>query len=204
MIAIIDYGAGNLLSVKNALDKLGLSSAIVKDPVELLKADRAILPGVGAFASCMRHLERSALIPAIKTYISSRRPFLGICVGLQLLLDESQEKFGAQSNPAGLGLIHGTVKRFSVGLKVPQIGWNLVQATQASPLFRGLPETGFYCYFVHSYYVELQDEAELLCHTEYGVDYCSGIQRGNLFGLQFHPEKSGRVGLAILKNFGEM
>lgn len=204
MIAIIDYGAGNLLSVKNALDRLGLQSAIVKDPAELLKADHAILPGVGAFASCMRQLERSALIPAIKTYISSHRPFLGICVGLQLLLDESQERFDTPDNPTGLGLVHGIVKKFPAGLKAPQIGWNLVQPVGVSLLFQGLPETGFYCYFVHSYYVQLQNEADLLCRTEYGVNYCSGIQRGALFGLQFHPEKSGWVGLTILKNFGEM
>lgn len=204
MIAIIDYGAGNLLSVKNALDKLGFSSKIVKESSELMQAEKAILPGVGAFDSCRRHLDESALIPWIKEFIVLGRPFLGICVGLQLLLDESEERLGADRNPRGLGLIPGTVKRFPKRLKAPQIGWNHVRVFQSSPLFRGLPETGFYCYFVHSYYIQLKTDSNLLCRTEYGVDYCSGIQRGSLYGLQFHPEKSGRVGLSILKNFGEM
>jgi len=204
MIGIIDYGAGNLLSVKNALDKLGFSSKIVIEPSALMRTEKAILPGVGAFGPCRRYLDESALVPWIREFISLGRPFLGICVGLQLLMDESQERLGADCNPRGMGLIPGTVKRFPEGLKVPQIGWNHVRVVQSSPLFRELPETGFYCYFVHSYYVQLKNDSHLLCRTEYGVEYCSGIQKGSLYGLQFHPEKSGWVGLSILKNFGEM
>lgn len=203
MIAIIDYGAGNLLSVKNALDKLGFNSQIVNNPVELEKADRAILPGVGAFGSCMSHLKKSRFPPAIRDFIGSGRPFLGICVGLQLLFTESEETFGAEPNPMGLRLIPGRVRKFPPKVKIPQIGWNQIRVEKPSALFKGLG-AGFYCYLVHSYYVDPENTEDVLCTTDYGLKYCSGIQRDNLVGLQFHPEKSGEVGLAILKNFGEM
>ncbi len=205
MIAIIDCGAGNLRSVYNALTKLGFAAQILSDPADLHRADRAILPGVGAFGACKDSLKKSGFIPAIHDFLQMGRPFLGICVGLQLLFSVSEEVFGNETAPVGLKLVPGKVRRFpaTMGLKIPQIGWNSLRLVQPSPLWRGLPD-GIYTYFVHSYYVEPEDDRDVLCTSDYGIDYCAGIQRGNLMGVQFHPEKSGQVGLTILKNFGEM
>lgn len=205
MIAIIDYGAGNIQSVFNALAKSGFSVEILRDPAGLARADRVILPGVGAFGACMESLEKSGFVPAIKDFLQTGRPLLGICVGLQLMFNESAETFRGETAPTGLGLIPGKVRKFpeTKGLKVPQIGWNCLCYNQPSPLWSGL-DNGIYTYFVHSYYVVPEDDRDVLCTSNYGFDYCAGIQRENLFGVQFHPEKSGQVGLKILRNFGAM
>lgn len=204
MIAIIDYEVGNLQSVKNAFDKVGIKSEIVSDPERLKRADRAVLPGVGAFGATMDQFRASGFAPAFKDFVQSGRPVLGICVGLQMLFDASEEVFGDGAMPRGIGLIPGTVKRFPEnGLKVPQIGWNRLRFRRPSPLWQGLQE-GVYTYFVHSYYAEPRNEEDILCTSDYGIDYCAGIQRDNVIAVQFHPEKSGTVGLSMLKNFGEM
>lgn len=204
MIAIIDYEVGNLQSVKNAFDKVGCAAEIIRDPERLGQADRAVLPGVGAFGATMEQFEKSQFIPALQEFIRSGRPVLGICVGLQLLFDCSEEVFGAEAMPRGLGLIPGTVRRFpESGLKVPQIGWNRLRFKKSSPLWNNLQD-GVYTYFVHSYYADPLIATDVLCTSDYGIEYCAGIQRDNILALQFHPEKSGGVGLTILKNFGEM
>jgi glutamine amidotransferase len=204
LIAIIDYGMGNLQSVRNAFAKVGYKAEIIGDPERLKSADRVVLPGVGAFGAAMDQLERSGLLPAIKDFIKTGKPFLGICLGLQLLFTCSEEVFGPETMPKGLDFISGTVRRFpEMGLKVPQIGWNRLQFKQPSPLWKGLEE-GVYTYFVHSYYVDPLQSNDLLCTSDYGIEYCAGIQRENVMAVQFHPEKSSRVGLTMLKNFGEI
>lgn len=204
MIAIIDYGVGNLQSVRNAFAKVGFEAEITSDPARLKVSDKVILPGVGAFGAAMEQLTKSGFVPAIQDFIKSGKPFLGICLGLQLLFTCSEEVFGPEGMPKGLDFIPGTVRRFpEMGLKVPQIGWNRLQFTQPSPLWKGLDE-GCYTYFVHSYYVDPQNSTDSLCTSDYGIEYCAGIQRDNMIAVQFHPEKSGRVGLTMLKNFGEI
>lgn len=203
MIAIVDYGVGNLQSVRNALHKIGFQAEIVREPEALRRADRLILPGVGAFGAAMEQLSDSGFIPALHEFIGTGKPFLGICLGLQLLLTQSEEVFGPEVQPKGLGIIPGIVKRFpEMGLKIPQIGWNRLRFTKPSPLWHGLEE-GVFTYFVHSYYAEPTNAGDVLCTSDYGIDYCAGVQRDNVTALQFHPEKSGRVGLTMLKNFGE-
>ena len=204
MIAIIDYGVGNLQSVRNAFTKVGFTARIIQDPEQLKDAERAILPGVGAFGAAMEQFRKSGFIPAVHDFLASGRPLLGICVGLQMLFTDSEEVFGDDAMPEGLNLISGTVRRFADGkLKVPQIGWNKLKFHQKSPLWRGLPED-VYTYFVHSYYGDPIRQEDVLCTSDYGIEYCAGVQRDNIFALQFHPEKSGRIGLIILKNFGEL
>lgn len=204
MIAIIDYEVGNLQSVKNAFDKVGIPAEIIRDPEQLKHAERAVLPGVGAFGATVEQFNASGFQPALQDFIKSGRPVLGICVGLQLLFDHSEEVFNGEAMPKGLGLIQGTVKKFPEnGLKVPQIGWNRLSFRKPSPLWKGLKD-GVYAYFVHSYYADPVHQEDILCVSDYGIDYCAGIQRDNIVAVQFHPEKSGGVGLTMLKNFGEM
>jgi glutamine amidotransferase len=204
LIAIIDYGVGNLQSVKNAFDKVGFAACIISNPEQLKDAERAILPGVGAFGAAMEQFKQSGFIQAVQDYLATGRLMLGICVGLQMLFTKSEEVFGDDVMPEGLDLIPGTVRRFADGkLKVPQIGWNKLKFCRESPLWRGLPED-VYTYFVHSYYGDPKRQEDVLCTSDYGVEYCAGIQKDNIFALQFHPEKSGRIGLMILKNFGEL
>lgn len=197
MIAIVDYGVGNLLSVQKALESLGAQVYLARTPEDLAKAKAVILPGVGAFGRAMENLELRGLVPAIKASIASGKEFLGICLGMQLLLESSQEAPGTQ----GLGIIPGTVVRLQ-GQKVPQIGWNSLKFERPSPLFPGIdPEP--YLYFVHSYCVA--PEADVVAATtDYQGRFPSALWQDNIHALQFHPEKSGRVGLEILNNFWKL
>jgi glutamine amidotransferase len=205
MIAIIDYGVGNLGSVAKAFAYLGYSARITANPIEALEAERVVLPGVGAFGKSMEFLTKAGMVPVVKEVIASNRPFLGICLGFQMLFEESMEIFGDQmSSFQGLNIFPGQVLKFPASeLKVPQIGWNAITKTQDSPLFHGVDD-GSYVYFVHSYYVKPGSADLISCQTEYGIDYCSGISRGNIHAVQFHPEKSSRAGLQMLKNFAQL
>lgn len=199
MIAIIDYGMGNLRSVQKGLEKVGFAAAIVDEPAAVRAADGVILPGVGAFADAMGNLAQRGLDGAIREVIASGRPFLGICLGQQLLF-ESSEEWGVHP---GLGVFRGTVRRLPPGLKVPHMGWNEVEIARPSPLLAGIPDrTRFY--FVHSFYVDPVEEDIVLGRTDYGVRFASAVGRGRVFGIQFHPEKSSAWGLRILENFGRM
>ena len=206
MIAIIDYGVGNLRSVAKAFEFLGVSAQVTSAPAVVEEADRVVLPGVGAFGKSMESLEKAGMVPAVHKVIASGRPFLGICLGLQLLFEESFEVFGTDTASfKGLGIFPGQVLRFPTSeLKVPQIGWNQIRVTQKeNPLFFKVAD-GSFVYFVHSYYVKPADVRLTACETQYGIDYCSGVTRANVFAVQFHPEKSSRVGLQILRNFAEL
>ncbi len=202
MIAIIDYNMGNLRSVQNAFDKIGTETKIVKDPDKLIGFDKVILPGVGAFGDAMEHLKETGMQEAIGTYAKSGKPMLGVCLGMQLLFEKSEE-FG---NHEGLGLIEGEVKsfdttKFQTPLKVPHMGWNDI-IVEESPLFQGLPKS-FYLYFVHSFHV-VCEEKYTIGKTHYGYDFPSAVQKENIYGFQPHPEKSHENGLKILQNFTEL
>jgi len=202
-IAIINYNMGNLRSVANALEKIGADATIVSDPDAILRYDRVILPGVGAFGDAMEHLERSGLKDSIIEFAKTGKPLLGICLGMQLLFGKSHE-FGQHE---GLGLIEGEVvpfdkSRFPHRLKVPHMGWNELFVQKATPLFHGLPKA-FYLYFVHSYHAICPD-SYVIGKTIYGYEFVSAVQKENIFGLQPHPEKSHENGLRILKNFVEL
>ena len=198
MTAIIDYDAGNLGSVEKALHYLGDNPVITRDREEILKADRVILPGVGAFGDAMRLLNQYGLPDTIRQAVSQGTPFLGICLGQQLLFEESAESPGVK----GLSILPGKILRIPAapGLKIPHMGWNSLDIAPGARLFQGIPQ-GAYVYFVHSYYLEAKDEAVVAARTEYGVTIHAAVERGNAFACQFHPEKSGSTGLAILKNF---
>jgi glutamine amidotransferase len=196
MIAVIDYGAGNLRSVTNALVKLGYQPKVTKDPDEVCNATATIFPGVGAAGDAMRNLQKSGLAEAILRVISQDQPLLAICVGMQVLFSATEEG-GWQGC---LGLIPGTVKRLPLGLKVPHMGWNQVKQKAEHAIFDGIPDqTNFY--FVHSYYAEPEDDRVVAGITEYGISVCSVVIRGNLVATQFHPEKSGVHGLRMYDNF---
>lgn len=198
MIAVIDYGAGNLKSVTKALDHLGYANTIVSSPEELEAADGMILPGVGAYPMCMAALRKSGMDQAILQQ-TGKKPLLGICLGMQMLLDSSTEMGGAQ----GLGLIPGTVEKIETNLKLPHIGWNSLNIVNPNPLTAGLSD-GDYVYFVHSFCAKVKNSEDLALTTDYGTTVTAMIARGNVFGCQFHPEKSGPVGMTILRNFGEL
>lgn len=198
MIAVIDYGAGNLKSVTKALDHLGYANTIVSRPEELEMADGMILPGVGAFPMCMAALRKSGMDQAILQQ-AGKKPLLGICLGMQMLLDSSTEMGGDQ----GLGLIPGTVEKIETNLKLPHIGWNSLNIVNPNPLTAGLSD-GDYVYFVHSFCAKVKNSEDLALTTDYGTTVTAMIARGNVFGCQFHPEKSGPVGMTILRNFGEL
>lgn len=200
VIAIIDYNVGNLHNLKNALDYQGIPNAIVGDAESVAAAERIILPGVGAFWPAMDHLRKAGLEQVVKDRVAAGVPFLGVCVGMQLLFDESEE----DGVHPGLGLIPGRVVRFTGhDLKVPQIGWNQVRFQHADPLLEGIPD-GSYFYFVHSYYPVLAKPQDELGETEYGERFAAIVRRGNLWGAQFHPEKSQAAGLRLLKNFATL
>ncbi len=206
MIAIIDYGMGNLRSVQKGFEKVGFDAVVTSDPKVVLEAKKIVLPGVGAFRDCMHNLEQGGFVEPILKVIDDGRPFLGICLGLQLLFTESEE-FGLHK---GLGVIPGRVIRFPEGmmyegerLPVPHMGWNQITLTNCSPLFAGI-EDGTNVYFVHSYFIKPDDASVIAATTSYGIDFCSSICKDNLFATQFHPEKSQEKGLGMLKNFGEM
>ena len=201
MIAIIDYGAGNLQSVKKAFDFIGAESVITDNPEVINACDRVLLPGVGSFGDAMDSMAKNGLVETVKQNALSGKPFLGICLGLQLLFEESEESPGVK----GLGIFKGKIKKFSpdMGLKIPHIGWNSLEIKQNDTLFKGIPENS-YVYFVHSYYLHAEDEKDIAAITNYGIDFHSAVGKNNIFATQFHPEKSGDVGLQILKNFASM
>jgi glutamine amidotransferase len=206
MIAIIDYGMGNLRSVQKGFEKVGCEAVVTGDPKVVLEAERIVLPGVGAFPDCMRNLEQGGFVEPILKILSEGRPFLGICLGLQLLFTESEE-FGVHK---GLGVIPGRVVRFPEGmtegeeeLKVPHMGWNQLSVKRCPPAFDGISD-GTNFYFVHSYYVQPEDSSVVATTTNYGIEFCSSIWKDNIVATQFHPEKSQERGLSILRNFGVM
>lgn len=200
MIAIIDYGAGNLRSVRNALGCLGAEVVTASKPEQLRGIDKIVLPGVGAFGAGIDSLRAAGFEEPIKAAVAAGTPMLGICLGMQYLFDSSDE----MGDHAGLGLLPGRVTRLpNSGVRVPHTGWNAVSIRRESPLLAGVPD-GAHAYFVHSYYVEPADPADVLAATDYGINFASVVGRGKLFGIQCHPEKSQRVGLRILRNFVEM
>ena len=196
MIAIIDYGMGNLRSVQKALERVGAEALLTEDPACIAHSPAIVLPGVGAFGDAIETLRHTGLDEAIREAIEEGRPFLGICLGMQLLFEESEE----MGQHKGLGVFGGRVVRFDTALKVPHIGWNQIHIRRETPLLAGIAE-GSYAYFVHSYYVQPAEPEIVLATTDYGVDYASIVGRDNIFGIQFHPEKSQEVGLKILENF---
>ena len=200
MIAIIDYGAGNLQSVEKALRHLGCQCQITADPGELAAAQAAVLPGVGAFGDAMGQLRARGLEEPFRQFVSSGNPFLGICLGLQILFEESEESPGVK----GLGLLRGKVLRLpkESGLKIPHIGWNSLSVGKPGGLFAGV-EGEPYVYFVHSYYLRAEEDV-VTATAEYGTTIHAAVQKGNLLACQFHPEKSGQVGLSLLENFKAM
>jgi len=201
MIAIIDYGMGNLRSVQKGFEKVGHAAVITSDPAEIAAADRVVLPGVGAFGDAMNELHKRGLIPQIHASIDSGRPFLGICLGLQLLFEVGHEG----ERREGLGILPGEVVRFQVPaeFKVPHMGWNQLQVARPAPLLAGLEESP-YMYFVHSYYVAPTDRSVIAAEASYPQPFTAMIWRDNLFATQFHPEKSQTDGLKMLKNFAEL
>ena len=199
-IAIIDYGMGNLHSAAKALEKVGAQVAVTRDPELVRQADKVVLPGVGAFGDCMKNLNERGLAPVIHEVIAAGKPFLGICVGLQMLFEGSEEDPGV----AGLGIFKGLVRKIvAPGLKVPHMGWNSLALQAASPLFQGLPPAA-YVYFVHSFHAVPTDESCITAVTDYGGQVTAAVGRGLVQAVQFHPEKSSAVGLKILSNFKEM
>ncbi len=201
MTAIIDYDAGNLKSVEKALAFLGDSPRITRNPEEILAADRVILPGVGAFGDAMGRLHRYGLTDVLRQAADRGIPLLGICLGLQLLFDSSEESPGVE----GLGILRGKILRIpdTPGLKIPHMGWNSLKISPDCRLFRGIPQES-YVYFVHSYYLKAEEESIVAASAEYGTHIHAAVESGNVFACQFHPEKSGDVGLAILRNFLEL
>ena len=195
-VAIIDYGVGNLRSVEKAFAATGCEAVISADESVLRSAERLVLPGVGAFASCMKALRERGFDSLVKEHAAAGTPLLGICVGMQMLFEASEE-FGTTD---GLGLLRGRVRRFETDLVVPQVGWNRIHQRQSHLLFAGVPD-GSFCYFVHSFYCEPGDTDLTVGESEYGVKYASVVAQGNICGVQFHPEKSQHVGLQMLKNF---
>lgn len=195
-IAIIDYGMGNLKSVYKAFLSLGLEATVTSNPKEILSADKVVLPGVGAFKDAMTELTRSGLTDAVYETVEKGKPFLGICLGMQLLFDKSYE----YGEVEGLKLLRGEIVKLDVPLKVPHMGWNTLKITKKDPLFTGVAENS-YVYFVHSYYLETTEDIVSSC-TTYGKEIAVAVQKDNIFATQFHPEKSGDIGLQMLKNFG--
>lgn len=204
MITIVDYGMGNLRSVEKALERVGARVRVSRDPKEIEPSEGLVLPGVGAFEDCMANLRRYELLEPVKRYLAEDRPFLGICLGLQLLFEESEE-FGRHE---GMGVLGGRVERIperhaAEGLKIPHMGWNRVARKHESAIWEGVPDGGFF-YFVHSYWVReatLADPGLALSETVYGEPFVSGVRRRNLYAFQFHPEKSQAAGLRLLENF---
>ena len=199
-IAIIDYGMGNLHSAAKALEKVGAQVTVTRDPELVRQADKVILPGVGAFGDCMKNFNERGLAPVIHEVIAAGKPFLGICVGLQMLFEGSEEDPGV----AGLGIFKGMVRKIAApGLKIPHMGWNNLEYRTSSSLFQGLPPAA-YVYFVHSYHAVPTDESCITAVTDYGGQVTAAVGRGLVQAVQFHPEKSSAVGLKILANFKEM
>ncbi len=198
MVAIIDYDAGNIKSVEKAAAFLGADSIITDKPEEILKAHKVILPGVGAFGAAMHKLRERGLVETIKTVVEKKIPFMGICLGLQLLFEESEESPGEK----GLGLLKGKIRRIpeTQELKVPNIGWNSLDVVRPGKLFEGVEKEPF-VYFVHSYYLDAEDKNIVTSQIDYGVRVDASVEKDNIFAVQFHPEKSSETGLKILDNF---
>jgi glutamine amidotransferase len=203
MIAIIDYGMGNLRSVQKGFERMGREAVVTRDPRTILDAGKVVLPGVGAFPDCMRNLEEYGLIDAVQKSIASGKPFLGICLGLQLLFTESEE-FGISK---GLDIIKGRVIRFKGAefkdLKIPHMGWNSASIKRRPPAMADVPDNNYF-YFVHSFHVVPEDKGVIATTTNYGIDFISSIWKDNIFAVQFHPEKSQAVGLSLLRRFVEL
>ncbi len=200
MIGIIDYGMGNIHSVQKALEYMGAKTLVTNRPEDIGSCEKIVLPGVGAFADAIWELEKRGMAAAIKDAVKGNKIFLGICLGMQLLFDSSEEA----KNAKGLGLFKGTVKKFSQkGLKVPQMGWNQLKVKTECPLLKGMPDNS-YVYFCHSYYPDPEDKEVIAAICNYGRDFPAVVWKDSLYGVQFHPEKSQEAGLAILKNFVEI
>lgn len=201
MIAVIDYDAGNIRSVEKALLSFGQDVTVTGDGQEILRADKVVLPGVGAFGDAMENIRKRGLEQVIRTVTEKGTPFLGICLGLQVLFDQSEEAPGVK----GLGIVKGKIRRIpdTPGLKIPHMGWNALHLERRGRLFDGIEE-GAYVYFVHSYYLEAADKEIVKASAEYGVCIHASVEQNNVFACQFHPEKSSDVGLRILKNFVEL
>lgn len=199
MIAIVDYGAGNLRSVQKALERLGYEAQLTSEAEVVARASGVILPGVGAAAGIMGGLHRLGLVEPIREVIQRGVPFLGVCMGLQVLFSESDEGGGEKC----LDILPGRVRRLPEGLKVPHMGWNSVWQRFRHPLWEGIPDESYY-YFVHSYYVDPRDRSVVVGETEYGIPFTSAVAAGNLMGTQFHPEKSGALGVRIYENFARL
>ena len=201
MVAIIDYDAGNIKSVEKAIQLLGEEVIVTRNPEDILNASSVILPGVGSFGDAMEKLHKYGLISVIKEVVEKQIPFLGICLGLQLLFERSEESPGVE----GLGILPGEIKRIPDNgeLKIPNIGWNSLKYPNAGRLYKGILEDS-YVYFVHSYYLEAKETECVVATTEYGTHIHASVEKGNVFACQFHPEKSSSIGLKILKNFLEI
>jgi len=199
MIAIVDYGAGNVKSVSKALEKIGLEAQVTADQKVIDNSRAVLLPGVGSFGKAMENLEKLDLITCIERNVKSGKYFLGICLGMQMLFDKSYEDGEWQ----GLGFLRGEIRRFETALKVPHMGWNQLIQDRPDPIAKGI-EPGEYVYFVHSYYAVAKDPADVIFHTEYEVKVPAVVGRDNVLGMQFHPEKSSKTGIKLLKNFGEL
>lgn len=201
MIAIVDYDAGNLKSVEKALHYLGQKAEITRQPEKILAADKVILPGVGAFGDAMEKLHKYGLVEVLREVDRRQKPFLGICLGLQLLFEESDETAGVE----GLGILSGKICAIppKEGFKIPHMGWNSIHTTEGARLFQGIPQDS-YVYFVHSYYLQAGQEEDVAAVTDYIVPIHASVERGNTFACQFHPEKSGDIGLQILRNFASI
>ena len=201
MIGIIDYDAGNIRSVEKALHYLGQETVVSRDPDTLLNADKVILPGVGSFGDAMENLNRYELVPVIRQIVQEKTPFLGICLGLQLLFESSEETPGVP----GLGILKGKILRIPPcpGLKIPHMGWNSLHLQNEGRLFKGIPEDT-YVYFVHSYYLQADEPEIVKAVTDYSTCIHASVEKDNVFACQFHPEKSSRFGLEILKNFAQI
>lgn len=199
MIAIIDYGVGNLRSVEKAFEFIGSEAVVSSDRDFILNADAVVLPGVGAFADAMKSLEKAGMVDVVRSLAEGNRPFLGICLGMQLLFDYSEE---GGERVEGLGILKGAIKLLpsDMNLKVPHMGWNSIKYKKDCPIFGSLPDNP-YVYFVHSYYLKAEDKNNVAAVTGYGVEFDVAVARDNLYATQFHPEKSGEVGLQILRNF---
>jgi len=197
-IAVIDYQSGNLRSVVKALEAVGLEAQVTSDPVEVEKSHALVLPGVGSGRSAMDSLKGLGLVETLKQFAHSGKPFLGICLGLQLLLEDTEE-----GNTACLGIVSGSVKKLPGGLKVPHMGWNDIEFSSEHPILAGIPKNSFF-YFVHSYYAIPNDPQAIAGTTNYGLPFCSIYAKDNLVATQFHPEKSGPIGLKIYENFKDM
>jgi len=195
-VAVIDYGLGNLRSVSKAIEAIGASAKVTNNPKDLENASAIVLPGVGAFQRAMQNLSVIDIIPSLKKEIKKGKPFLGICLGLQILFTESDE----HGRSAGLDIIEGKVKKFTSSVKIPHMGWNTLSQSTENKLFAEISNKSYF-YFVHSYYVEPEDKKCIIGTTEYGEQFASAINRGNIWGVQFHPEKSHDLGLKVLENF---